>query len=189
VLDGVRQRLGDDEVRRALDRGRQGSRLELDEGGDGHPVGQVLHRGRETSLHERGGHDGVHDLAQLGGCGVDPLAQLGGSLGHGTGGIRALRELLRLEREENQLHLEAVVQVLRDSAPLGVGGADEALAGELQGSTAGHELRGEPLPVQRDGQHPACGSDQLGLADDVRVVHDRSDAPAVEFDHFDSAPC
>nr|WP_229022919.1 hypothetical protein [Actinomarinicola tropica] len=174
----VGQRLGDDEVGRALDGGR----------------GALVDAQVEVDRHRRAGHDsrqrGV-EAAVLQDHGVDApdeVAQLGeGRLGlvagrghHGPPALGVVREpLLRraeLHGQGDETLLRPVVQVALDPAALGLGGVDRR-------GPAGLEARHGPLDLgvgvraqqvagdvaQQRGPEacrPRCGEHETGEADD-----------------------
>ena len=124
VLDGVGERLGDDEVGRALHDGRQVvGHPDVDGGGDGQPVGEVLDRRLEPVLDEHRGHHPVHQLPELVDGRVEPGEHLARRRVDAPGG---------LQPQQDQPGLDAVVQVAGDAAAFGVGRRGDAGAGGTQ---------------------------------------------------------
>ena len=57
--------------------GRRSKPGDVEHDVDRDSIGEPLDRRREAALGQLGGHDPVHECAQLVDCGLDPLAQLG----------------------------------------------------------------------------------------------------------------
>ena len=78
--------------------------------------------------------------------------------------------------------LGAVVKVPLDASALPVRGFDNAPAGLQQRVLVGAQVGREPFTVDRDGDDPAGGPDQLRVIDHRRVVPDRAHSPTGELD-------
>jgi hypothetical protein len=140
VLGDVRERLGDGEVDRRLDRGcGPGARdPKLDR--QRRAGRQPLERRGEPALAQDRGVEAVREVAQLG----EPLAELGARLGEqllrgraaGPGG-----GAIEQERGEDEALLGAVVQVALEAAAGLVGGGDDPRARGVEVATARRRVR------------------------------------------------
>jgi hypothetical protein len=112
----------------------------------------------------------VHRAAQPGGRVVDPGPQRGRRFPDRRvcGG---LGQLPGLEREQHQIHLQPVVQILGDPAPLPVRGLDQPDPGPAQLLLAGAQLGGQSLRLHRQANHPARRQDLVGVSDQHRIVN------------------
>jgi hypothetical protein len=115
----------------------------------------------------------VDQLAQVVRGVIDAVAQLRGR-GVKIGGRAGLAELLRPDGQQDQLDLDAVVQVLGDAPALTIPGFNYPGAGEPQRSLVGDEFGGEPLIADGDGRDAAGRLHQLGILVHRSVVHERA---------------
>jgi hypothetical protein len=136
VLTDVRQRLGDDVVRRGLDlRRKADALLGLEPHGQRGARRKRAERRREPALGEKRRMQAARELPQLGVCAVHALDRAVEQL-RGARRIlleRAARQPERV-RDEHELLLRAVVEVALDTLPLGVSRSDDP-------STRAAELR------------------------------------------------
>ena len=85
----------------------------------------------------------------------------------------------QVEGQGDELLLRAVVEVALDLAAGGVGGLDDAHAGDAQLLDARAQVGLQPLVVERERRGGRRRVDELGGRVERLVVHDRRDAPAV----------
>ena len=148
MLGDVVQGLGEDPVRRDLDRrgqGRHGFRLDPDLEARvplGEPGRVLLERPDETELVQRRRPQVLHQPADVGDAGLHLLLQ-GRGQPDGVLRPRAGQPAHRVEAERHpgERRSEAVVQVAADPAALLLAGADDALAGPLQVTPEQHRVR------------------------------------------------
>ena len=184
VARDVRDRLGDDEVRRGLDRRRQPL---VRHGGDldrqRHPLRQRLQRRPEPAIGEHRRMDPARELAQLADRLVEVLRraveQLPGRL---RIVVHARARQPQAQRERDEPLLRAVVQVALDLAPRRVGALDDPRARGAQLGDGRAQLRRQPLVLQRQRGRAADGVHELGLLGQRRVVHEHRDRAPVALD-------
>ena len=160
---------------------------DVERGRQRHEVDEVFDRRHEPALDEHRGHEPVDEPAQLGRRRVEAAAQILRPVQHVRHVPASVTEPAGLQTQEHQLHLQAVVQVLRDAAPLVVGCSHEPGAGVFEVAGPAAEFGGEPLAVELDGDDPADGDDVVGVRHERRVVRDAGDGPAVPVD-LDDGP-
>ena len=182
VLQGVGQPFGDDEVGGALDGVGQSASLpsRIRSVGSGREGDEVLGRRVQAALDEQGGHEAVDQPAQLGRRGVELAAQLGRASDDFGRGSVDLGQQTRPEREEHQLRLQPVVEVLGDPPALVVTGLDDAGAGLFQLARAHHELGGEAFALEGEGRDLARALHVPGVGDQGGVVDDPRHGPRAD---------
>ena len=173
MLGHVDQRLGDDEVRGGLDRGREPPvRHRGDRGGHQRALGQGLDRSAQPGLGQHRGMDPAGQLPQLGqrlpgllAGRLDQRSQLrvrpGGAVaGHPQGQAQGHQPLLR-----------AVMQVAFQPPSLGVPGLDDPRPGGTDLLQLGVYLGLQPGMLQRHAGRGRRQPDQLRLVLEPGVVH------------------
>ena len=138
MLRDVRERLGDDVVRRRLDLLGQpfaGQSVELD--GDRRPVGEGHERGAEPAFGQRRGMDSARDLAQL----LEGVPELVARVGQHLEDVArpavlepCLREPER-DGDRDEALLSSVVEIALEPPSLLVARGDEARPGGCELST------------------------------------------------------
>ena len=182
VLHHVGDRLGHDEVRRRLDRGRQVEVRRADRDRDVHRqvVGQVVHGGRETAFDERPRQDPVDQTAQGPGRGVEAVGQDGRPAGVRAG--RVLRQFAGVRRQQHEGALETVVQIAGDLAAFGVTGGEHAPRRLLEGGPADGHLVREPFALERDAGDVRDGGEGGRIGAERGVVDQRPQRRAGRLD-------
>ena len=192
VLDGVGERLGDDEVRGRLDR-----RGDAAAGLDGHRRRQLRARREradrlgEAALGEQGRAHPAGEVAQLGERELRLVARLLDELARAVGvALEALLGHPEVQRERDEPRLRAVVQVALDALELGRGGVDGARAGLGQDLDALGELLGvgpeqEPRERARAGGGAAQQADRDRQRDDAGGEEQHGPPPGVDVDPGD----
>ena len=179
VLDHVRQRLGDDEVRRGLGRRRHPWIGDVQIDRDGEVRDERLEPGAQAPAGERRGQDAVDDVAELVvgplGIGQGLVEQLGGRRSVGE---RVPGELERDDRVDEPL-LGAVVHVALEAAAGLVGGGDHAGpgCGELRPGVGVRDPDGRELGELGETGLDAVAGEGVGV-----VRHERGPHPTLDGD-------
>ena len=132
----------------------------------------------EPALGEDRGVDPAGELAQLGHRDRQLLGERV-DLGQQAGLLDARAHDAQLQREPHELLLGPVVEVALQAAAGGVGGLDDAQAGDAQLLQPRPQVRLQALVVDRHRRSGGRGVDQLGTGVQRGVVDDRRDPPAV----------
>ena len=169
------ERLGDDEVAGALDRGREPlveRAVVLDR--DGRARGQRLERRVEPALGQHRGMDPGRQLAQLldrrAGVGERVVDRRAGRVGIG---LPLPARGLEAEHERDEPLLRAVVEVARQAAALGVAGLDDAGARGAQRLELRAQLDLEPAVLERERGGAGGVAQQVGRLAQAAVVDQR----------------
>ena len=96
-------------------------------------------------------------------------------------------EVLSSDRQQDELSLQAVVEVARHPSPFAVAGLDDARPGLVQLVEAGAQLHGEAFAIECHPHHAPGGTDDLGVVHGDGVEDDRTELLAVELDRRDAA--